>query len=131
MNKTYYKLSLTILLSIMIGAVAFGADQEVTGKEAEQVRSAIGDYVNRDGGLKGGFFIYDEETGRVLGLEYDHTHETVKKTDTGKYFACVDFVDENKNTYDLDFYLDKTGSGNWEVDEIVVHKVNGENRLTQ
>ena len=56
--------------------------------------------MSRDNDLKGSFFIYDVESNQVLHLKYDHTHETVKKTENGKYFACIDFVDENKNTYD-------------------------------
>jgi len=36
----------------------------------------------------------------------------------------VDFVDSNKNTYDLDFYVDKEGE-KWSISKIVIHKING------
>jgi len=131
MIKSIITSSFALLLFTAVGYVAFGADQKITAEETEQVKNAIADYVNRDNELKGSFFIYDEESDTVLDLKYDHTHKAVKQTENGKYFACVDFVDRNKNIYDLDFFLDKTDLGTWEVEEIVIHKVNGVNKLKQ
>lgn len=120
---------LMILLLAALGTKITYADEAVTGEMAVETKNAIDEYVKQDSNLKGSFFIYDEITKQVLDLKYDHTHKTVKKTDSGKYLACVDFVDDSKTIYDLDFYLDKTHAGNWEVYEIAIHKVNGQSRL--
>ena len=99
---------LMILLLAALGTKITYADEAVTGEMAVETKNAIDEYVKQDSNLKGSFFIYDEITKQVLDLKYDHTHKTVKKTDSGKYLACVDFVDDSKIKYDLDFDLDKT-----------------------
>lgn len=118
----------TFLLAL--GAGMLQAGEKVTGEKAEKVRNFIESYVKQDSDLKGGFLIYDEKGNKVLNLKYDHVHQGVEKTKDGEYFACVDFVDSNKNTYDIDFYADKEGE-EWDISDIVIHKVNGKDRLNK
>ena len=125
------RISLTLceiafLLALVV--VMSHAGEKVTGQEAEKVRSFIESYVKQDSNLKGGFLIYDQKENKVLNLKYDKVHKEVDKNESGQYFACVDFVDSNKNTYDIDFYASKNGE-KWDISKIVMHKVNGEDRL--
>jgi hypothetical protein len=116
----------TFLLVVGVGMIHAG--EKASGEEAEKVRSTIESYVKQDSALKGGFLIYDEKENKVLNLTYDHVHKGVEKTESGEYFACVDFVDSDKNTYDLDIYVEKDGE-EWDISDIVIHKVNDEDRL--
>jgi len=115
---------------LALGAGTVWAGDKVTGREAEKVRKSIESYVKRDTALKGGFFVYDAKKKKVLSLEYDHVHKGVEKTGSGEYFACVDFVDADKNSYDIDIYVGN-GDGKGDIRNIVLHKVNGEDRLAK
>ena len=117
-----------VIFLLVLGVGMVRAGEKVTGEEAETVRSTIESYVKRDSNLKGGFLIYDEKENKVHNLTYDHVHKGVEKTEGGEYFACVDFVDNDKNTYDLDVYVEQDGE-EWDISEIVIHKVNGKDRL--
>ena len=116
----------TFLLVLGVGMLR--AEEKVTGEEAGKVRSSIESYVKQDSILKGGFLIYDEKGNKVLNLKYDYVHKGVEKTESGEYFACVDFVDGDKNTYDIDVYVGKKGE-EWDITKLVIHKVNGKDRL--
>lgn len=120
--------ALSLLISFGFGVLQ--GEDKVASEKAAGVRNFIESYVKHDSALKGGFFIYDEEADKVLNLKYDYVHKGVDKTEGGEYFACVDFMDNNKNTYDIDFYLDQKGEI-WEVSDLVIHKVNGKQRLKQ
>ncbi len=104
------------------------AEEKVTGEETEKVRGFIESYVKQDSTLKGGFLIYDGKENKVLNLKYDYVHKGVEKTESGEYFACVDFSDINKNTYDVDVYVSKKGE-EMDITKLVIHKVNGKDRL--
>lgn len=130
MIKRIRLILLLVAISIVLGIVADQAEDKLTGENAEKVGDSIETYVKQDSSLKGGFLIYDEKEEKLLNLKYDHVHKGVKKTESGQYFACVDFVDENKNTYDLDFYVDKEGE-NLYISNIVIHKINGKDRLKE
>jgi len=117
-----------VIFLLVLGVGMLRAGEKVTGQEAEKVRSAIESYVKQDSNLKGGFLIYDEKENKVLNLTYDHVHKGVEKTEGGEYFACVDFVDSDKNTYDIDIYVDKEGES-LNISKMIIHKVNGEDRL--
>ncbi|MGB7291360.1 MAG: hypothetical protein WBD99_04225 [Thermodesulfobacteriota bacterium] len=117
-----------VIFLLVLGVGMVRAGEKVTGGDAETVRSTIESYVRRDSNLKGGFLIYDEKENKVLNLTYDHVHKGVETTESGEYFACVDFVDSNKNTYDIDVYVDKEGES-LNISKIIIHKVNGEDRL--
>ncbi|MGH7792722.1 MAG: hypothetical protein ACREOB_10470 [Thermodesulfobacteriota bacterium] len=126
-KRTFLALSGIIFL-LVLGVGILRAGEKVSGEEAETVRSTIESYVKQDSDLKGGFLIYDEKENRVLNLTYDHVHKGVERTEGGEYFACVDFVDSNKNTYDVDVYVDKEGEG-LNISKMIIHKVNGKDRL--
>ena len=117
-----------VIFLLVIGVGMVYAGEKVSGEDAEKVRSTIESYVKQDSDLKDGFLIYDEKENKVLNLTYDHVHKGVEKTEGGEYFACVDFVDSDKNAYDLDVYVEKYGE-EWDISDIVIHKVNGKDRL--
>jgi opacity protein-like surface antigen len=101
--------------------------EKVTGTEAESVRQAITDYIQRDIKLKGGFFLYDPELKRVVGLKFDHVHEGVTRTAEGQFFACVDMRSVRGPLYDLDVYLEQGDQG-LKPAKLIIHKVDGEKR---
>ncbi|MCZ6485129.1 MAG: hypothetical protein O6826_05475 [Acidobacteria bacterium] len=101
--------------------------EKVTGSEAESVRQAITDYIRRDIKLKGGFFLYDSDLKRVVGMKFDHVHEGVTRTAKGQFFACVDMRRVNGALYDLDVYMEQSEQG-LKPAKLVIHKVDGEKR---
>lgn len=101
--------------------------EKVTGSEAESVRQAITDYIQRDIKLKGGFFLYDSGLERVVGMKFDHVHEGVTRTAKGQFFACVDMRRVNGALYDLDVYMEQSEQG-LKPAKLVIHKVDGEKR---
>ncbi|HWP93421.1 MAG TPA: hypothetical protein VNN20_14605 [Thermodesulfobacteriota bacterium] len=117
-----------IIFLLVLGVGILRAGEKVTGEEAEKVRSTIETYVKQDSDLKGGFLIYDEKENKVLNLTYDHVHKGVEKTESGEYFACVDFMDSDKNTYDIDVYVDKEGES-LNISKMIIHRVNSKDRL--
>ncbi len=116
-------LSLTLFSLTVLGL----QEEKVTGTEAEKVRQAIRDYIQRDIKLKGGFFLYDPELKRVVGMRFDHVHEGVTRTAGGQFFACVDMRSVRGPLYDLDVYLEQTDQG-LKPAKLVMHKVDGEKR---
>lgn len=123
----YTKISVALLTSlsfIMVIVVTVNAEKPVEGEKKQGVINRIESYIKKDTRLKNGFVINNEKTGETLNLEYDYVHQTVKKVDDGRYFACVDFKDNSGNVYDIDFYLKESDQG-LGLDEIVLHKKNG------
>lgn len=112
----------------VLAALAWAQPEEkVTGSQAESVRQAIADYIQRDIKLKGGFFLYDPELKRVVGMKFDHVHEGVTRTADGQFFACVDMRSVRGPLYDLDVYFEKTEQG-LKPAKLVIHKVDGKKR---
>lgn len=116
---------------LFLSLLLFGQEHpgtRMTGKVAIlDVETAISDYIEKDEMLKGRFMIYDEKNDMVRLLNFERLH-TVNQLDDGNYFVCADFVDENKNKLDLDFYINKEGVG-LEVSKLLIHKVNGKSRF--
>lgn len=95
----------------------------------EEVKRTIAEYVEADSRLRGGFFTHDEEIGRTRKLSLVKVHDQVQRLAEGGYFDCVDFKDmDSGEMVDLDFTLQEGKSG-LEVVKIVIHKVNGVDRL--
>lgn len=115
---------LTALSFIILLIIPARADQKVEGTKKQNVIQKIESYIQKDSKLKNGFLINNSKTGESLNLNYDYVHESVKKTDDGRFFACVDFTDNTGNVYDLDFYLEEKDE-ELKVNEIVIHKKNG------
>lgn len=111
-----------LLLSV---AVAFVAPaEEVSAEKKTAVKKAIAAYIQRDQAIKGAFLIKDNNSNAVRDLKFDHVHDGVHPVEGGQYYACVDFK-EGEKVLDLDFYLKPTSSGDLEVSNIVIHKIDG------
>lgn len=117
------------VLGLALFSLAAVGQQEgkVTGAEAKEVQQAIEDYIQRDIELKGGFFLYDSDLKRVVGMKFDHVHEGVTRMTDGQFFACVDMRSVRGPLYDLDVYLEETDEG-LKPTRLVVHKVDGQKR---
>ena len=96
---------------------------------AEQLRDAIGKYVQDTTQDEGAFFVDDEVTGDTRELTLDHVHERVGKTGE-YYYACADMKDtKSGELIDIDFDVDSYG-GELDVIDVRIHKVNGKERYT-
>lgn len=129
MSERNFLILFAFAVILTLGGAKLNAAEEISGEEAKNIKNSIETYIKDDINLKGGFFIYDKKEKKTLILNYDHVHDGVKRVESGEYFACVDFVDDNKNSYDIDFYIDKKDSAGLYVSNIVLHKVNGESLL--
>lgn len=95
----------------------------------ETIAKAIRDYVQRDAGLKGGYFlIYDPVAKRPLALTLERVHDDrLCRVNEKICFACADFKTPENRVYDLDFFVKHTESG-LEVTEVSIHKEDGKPR---
>jgi len=95
----------------------------------EQLAISIGNYIQNDVNLKGGFFVYDKDKKEILTLTLTKIHkERLSNIGGDTYFACADFSASNGNIYDLDIFMTGKSQDNLVVTEINVHKENGEAR---
>lgn len=96
---------------------------------AEQIRQAIRDYIHRTDQDEGAFTIDDDVTGTTRTLALVRVHDRVGKTGAF-YYSCTDMRDTaNDELLDLDFDVD-AASGQLEVVDVRIHKVNGTPRYT-
>ena len=92
----------------------------------EQLAISIGNYIQNDVNLKGGFFVYDKDKKEILTLTLTKIHkERLSNISGDTYFACADFSASNGNIYDLDVFMTGKSQSNLVVTEINVHKENG------
>ena len=95
----------------------------------EQLAISIGNYIQNDVNLKGGFFVYDKDKKEILTLTLTKIHkERLSNIGGDTYFACADFSASNGKIYDLDIFMTGKSQDNLVVTEINVHKENGEAR---
>ena len=95
----------------------------------EQLAISIGNYIQNDVNLKGGFFVYDKDKKEILTLTLTKIHkERLSNIGGDTYFACADFSAGNGNIYDLDIFMTGKSQDNLIVTEINVHKENGDAR---
>lgn len=95
---------------------------------ARRVHEAIGRWIDREAALRNGAFpFYDPRAGRLRASEVVSLHQGVHTTGDGLYYACLDVRAEGK-LYDLDIYTRPAGD-DFEVAEVLVHKVDGKDRL--
>ena len=71
---------------------------------------------------------YIHEQGDTLTVDgqtttFDYLHESLKTKD-GMYVSCADFTAPSGDVYDIDYYVDASGSGEPEVEKVVYHKKN-------
>lgn len=111
-----------LALLVSLGALAFAED--VSAAKSTAAKKAIKEYVQQDQALKGAFLIRDSRTSTVRELTFDYVHDTVHETEDGRYFACVDFK-QGEKVLDLDFYLEETPGGHFQISDIVIHKIDG------
>ncbi len=129
------KRSLVVLLSALM-AFAGCKKQETQQAEtsaaltAEQVKDAINAYIQTHSAA-GKFALQDSVVNRTRELTFGYVHESVNQTEDGRWVACVDFTEAPADTLDLDFYVAMDESGKPQVEDVVIHKVNGVSRLGQ
>lgn len=95
----------------------------------EMMAQAIGDYVEKDAKLKGGYFlVYDAKAQKPLVLTLEKVHQDkLSKLGNNSYFACSDFKAADGKTYDLDFFMKGTDSS-LSISEVIIHKEDGKPR---
>ena len=120
------------LLFLITSALLFSEHPEhpTTTKEpqltVEELAISIENYIQNDMNLKGGFFVYDNNSKAVLDLSLIKIHkERLSNIGGDTYFACADFSASNGNIYDLDIFMTGKSQSNLVVTEINVHKENG------
>lgn len=108
---------------------AKGGTKEKSTLTTETLAKEITKYVQNESKLKGGYFLfYDESSKKPLALTLDKMHkDKLSKVEDGLYFACSDFKGTDGKTYDLDFFMRETNSG-LQVTELTVHKEDGKAR---
>jgi hypothetical protein len=62
-------------------------------------------------------------SGEDVELRFHFVHDGVRETPGGRQAACVDFMDADGTTYDVDFYVTQTADGKFEVTDTVIHKI--------
>ena len=77
---------------------------------------------------QGVFSIYDAREKKALALKYDKVHQGGHATESGEQFYCADLTGLDGRSYDLDFYIESKDGKN-SVVEIIVHKVDGKDRI--
>ena len=104
------------------------AKAEVT---KEMMAQAIGDYVEKDTQMKGGYFlVYDTKAQKSLTLTLTKVHQDkLSKVGDSLYFACCDFKTTDGKAYDLDFFM-RGANSNLSVSEIMIHKEEGKPRYS-
>lgn len=95
---------------------------------------AVEEHVAHKSAAEGGAFkMKDDKLGKEWALKLVGVHKKrVAHLGDLHFFACADFKSiekGSKDRIDLDFYATKTGQG-WNIDKVLVHKVNGEPRYT-
>lgn len=125
MNKKVIVTIVFLLTSLSGFAGALPEGEKVKPEVAAEVRRAVEEYMKREEGLKGGFFLRDSKTSQVRDLRFDYVHSGVDLTSEKRYQVCVDFLDQSKNRLDVDFYLESTKAGDFQVTKIKVHRING------
>lgn len=101
------------------------------GSLPDQFSKAVKRYVRNSSKPTGYFVLEDEILKKPWKLKLVRFHEDkIVRLGPGKFFVCADFKEPlGKNTVDLDFYAHK-GIEGWSVDEVLIHKLNGEPRFT-
>lgn len=115
-----------LFLIVIVAFMPFGCSkraEEITPETTNQVKSAIKSHIDATLAANDGLFVFEDENKGKMALKFDYIHESVHKKG-GDYFACVDFIDDENNSYDVDIYV--TGpAGKMNVQKVVFHKEKG------
>lgn len=110
--------------------------------DPKDVRNCVNDYIKKDIGLKGGYFlIYDTEDKKALTLQLNRVYDQISFIkNENVYFACCDFKEvcgacltgkeydiSKDRKIDIDFWM-KSDGRNFEVYRILIHKADGKER---
>lgn len=108
-------------------AAGNGLTQQVRDvRVAQQVRAAVRERVlETDNVIR----LLDPQSGRELALTFDSghkdEHQELRTTNGGRYVVCVDFHTADGTRYDVDYYVGAR-DGKYVVEDVVMHKANGE-----
>jgi len=99
--------------------------------DVESIAMAIGEYVEGDCKLKGGFFfVFDPVSKSPLTLTLTKIHkEKLAQIGDNLFFACSDFDAQSGKVFDLDFFM-KAKDGQLVVTEVMIHKEDGNPRYS-
>jgi len=99
-----------------------------TKQMSKEYTKAVEDHVAKS---PEGFKVKDDKLGKEWTLKLIGVHKKrVAHLGGMGFFACADFASTNtKDKLDLDFYASKAGDS-WAIDQVLVHKVNGQARYT-
>lgn len=125
--KRSLTLGFALVVALLASAAAEGNKKVSDPATATKVRSAVEQHVKQEEQLKGGFFLRDPQEKAIRDLKFDHVHQGVEKTPDNRFVSCVDFVDQNNDRLDVDFYLEPSGN-DLKVSKVKIHKVNGVER---
>jgi len=117
---------LILSLIFAVPTICLAADDpSIQGEPREKSQTAMKTYVDQNS-LNDQYIIYDAVDGKLRRLKFKELHSgLVKKGDF--YVSCADFVDDEGNTYDIDFLVGEK-DGEYSVYQAIVHKVNGNKR---
>ena len=94
---------------------------------------AVNGHVDMKTADEGSFKVFDDKLDKTWELKLVRIHtKRIARLAEDKFFACADFKtmgDGKKIAVDLDFFVTKSGE-DWNVDEVLVHKVSGKPRYT-
>lgn len=80
------------------------------------------------------FVVRDDKLGKNWELKLVRVHkDRIVSLGNNRFFACSDFKSVKageKDTLDLDFFATKNPEGTWNVEKVMIHKVNGNPRYT-
>lgn len=110
--------------------------KEVTEEKKPTVdefrKAAYGHIKKIAGENKGIYPVHDEKEKKDRKLKFDKMHEKkLTHVEDNVYFACMDFTEgsgKKANKIDLDFFME-FNDGEWELQKVMIHKVNGKLRL--
>lgn len=120
-----------VAMAALLGAFsvpAFAQDTAPTARPSVPATvSVIENHIgaNSDTGV---YTITDPRSGQDLALSLVEVHTGAHPVESGETYHCADFTDTDGALYDLDFYVG-VQEGAPEVVEVLIHKVNGKERL--
>ena len=102
---------------------------ETPGLNADEVKAAVANYIEKDSALKGGFFLYYDTKGsapKLWKLAKPKPGETVRNVDEKSSVLCVNMTHgkgKESRKLDIDFWVKKDDAGVLAVSQIMVHMV--------
>lgn len=125
--KTKFILNFVVLLAIFtfvsVAHAAEGKGEGVSEQAKSAVKSAIKEHIDAKTASQGGIYVLEDAKKGQMKLKFDYIHEGVNKQEN-QYVSCVDFIDAQKNAYDVDFFIVEK-DGKYSVDKVSVHKEKG------